>query len=59
MVFLPTFLKMMHKSAIQSLPFLLFLVHNASLQLLPKAEATKEQRLEAVSRKALLGGLSE
>ena len=32
---------------------------NASLQLLPKAGATKEQRLEAVSCKALLGGLSE
>ena len=30
---------------------------NASLQLLPKAEATKERRLEAVSCKALLGML--
>ena len=28
---------------------------NASLQLLPKAGATKERRLEAVSCKALLG----
>jgi hypothetical protein len=40
-----------HSSTILVLP-------NARLQLLPEAGATQERRLEAVSCKALFGGLS-